>query len=99
MQWEIIISAIVGAVVSYIVAKINVLSQQKKIKAESAHVEADTNEQIRATVMLLIAPLKERIANLETELADVQDWANRLSNQVKGLGCEPVPFKEPKKAR
>lgn len=78
-------------------ALITSASQRSKIKADSEKTEADTNEQIRETVMLLIAPLKERIAALEIELADWKDWASRLVTQVESLGCEPVPFKSSRK--
>ncbi|MEN6522852.1 MAG: hypothetical protein ABFD14_03920 [Anaerolineaceae bacterium] len=97
MEWEIIISAIVGALAGVIGSMITTKSQQRKLKAESSKAEADANEQIRATVMLLIEPLKQRIAALEEELADWQDWAKRLGCQVKDLGHEPVPFKVGKK--
>jgi len=93
MEWEIIISAIVGAAAGVIGAIITTRSQQRKLKAESSRVEADTNEQIRETVMLLIEPLKKRIAALEEELADWQDWAKRLVSQLKENGHDPVPFK------
>lgn len=97
MEWEIIISAIVGAAAGVIGSYITTRSQQRKLKAESSKAEADANEQIRETVMLLLEPLKKRITALEEELADWQDWAKRLSCQVRESGREPEPFKVAKK--
>ena len=78
-------------------AMITSLSKRTKIKAESEKTEADTNEQIRQTVMALIKPLQERVAELERELLDWKDWASRLVTQIKSLGCDPVPFKSSRK--
>ena len=47
--------------------------------------------------MELIQPLRERIDELECELADWMAWANKLVTQIKGLGHDPVPFKSSKK--
>ena len=70
--------------------------QRAKVKSENDKTAAETNDLIRRTVMALMKPLQDRVDYLEKELADWMDWANRLVTQIKGLGCEPVPFK-PKK--
>ncbi len=98
------ISAIVGVVGVVAGALITGASQRHKVKAESAKAEAEAakikaeeNEQIRQTVMSLIEPLQEQINKLEQELEDWKNWADRLVTQIKGLGCEPVPFKQTSK--
>jgi uncharacterized protein HemX len=103
---EGIISAIVGVAGVVVGALITNASQQRKVKAESvkaeaeaARIKADENEQIRKTVMSLIEPLQEQINKLEQELEDWKNWADRLVTQIKGLGCEPVPFKQSKVKR
>lgn len=93
---EIIISAIVGVVGVVVGALITSASQKYKVQAETHKTEAEYNEQIRKTVMSLIEPLQKRVDELEKELADWQDWANRLVVQVKDMGCKPVPFKKNK---
>jgi seryl-tRNA synthetase len=85
-----LIGVIAGAVITS-------WSQRSKVKADSEKTEADTNEQIRQTVMALIKPLQERVAELERELADWKEWANCLVTQVESLGHEPVPFKAKRK--
>ncbi len=94
---EIIVSAFVGLVGVVIGALITSASQKRKVKAESEKTEAEANEQIRQTVMQLINPLQKRIEELEIELRDWKNWANRLVTQIEGLGCEPVPFKSSKR--
>lgn len=71
--------------------------QRAKVKSENDNTAAKTNEVIRQTVMALMKPLQDRVDDLEKELSDWMDWANRLVTQIKGLGCEPVPFKPKRK--
>ena len=94
---DLYIDAIVGLLGVIAGALITSASQRAKVKAENDKNAADTNEVIRKTVMELIAPLRKRIDELERELADWMDWADRLVTQIKGLGCDPVPFKSTKK--
>ncbi len=92
-----IVTAIIGGAGVVAGALITGLLQRRKIRAESEKDSADANEQIRKTVMALLDPLQKRVEQLETELDDWKNWAERLVHQVKCLGAEPVPFKERKK--
>ena len=100
---EGIIVAIIGFVSGIVGASLNAYFQRRKAIAEAEHTEADTNEQVRATVMLLIEPLKTRIFDLECEVAalkaensDLKAWAALLVAQVTAAGLKPVPMPERK---
>ena len=88
--------AVIGVISGVAGALITGFFQRKSVNAEADKDCADTNEQIRKTVMALIEPLKKRVDELEKELQDWKDWALALVKQIKDLGHEPVPFK-PKK--
>ncbi len=103
---ETVMVALVGLVAAVIGSGLTIYSQRHKVKAEAVKSEADANEQIRQTVMSLIQPLKDTIIDLEQkreadkremdslrlQMFKLKDWAFRLVDQLKGLGCEPVPF-------
>ena len=100
---EGIIVAIIGFVSGIVGASLNAYFQRRKAIAEAEHTEADTNEQVRATVMLLIEPLKTRIFDLECEVAALKAendalkaWAEELVRQVRCAGLEPVSMPERK---
>ena len=104
MDTGAIILTIAGAILGggTVGAIITAVVNRRKTKAEAGATEADTNEQIRQTVMSLIAPLNERIRGLECELRNVRAenaayrrWAEALVNQVKQLGGVPVPYHPP----
>jgi len=59
--------------------------------------KADYTQKIQETCIALITPLQNRIEELDTELKDWKNWAERLVKQVKKLGQEPVPFISSKK--
>jgi len=104
---ENIIVAVIGLVAGVVGAYLTAYFQRRKTSAEAEHTEADTNEQVRATVMMLIEPLKTRIFDLECEVAalkaenaELKEWAEMLVRQVRGAGLKPVamPSKtEPRK--
>ncbi len=101
---EIIVSAIAGVVGIAVGAWITGSFQRRKVgadarkaEAEALKIKAEADETIRQTVMLLLTPLQNRVTELETELRDWKNWANRLVTQIEGLGCEPVPFKSSKR--
>lgn len=88
-------SGIAGAIIAG-------LWQRRKTGAETDSQAADANEKVRATVMLLLNPLKTEIQRLGREVdqlkeenSDLRDWAERLVCQVKDLGGHPTAF-EPK---
>lgn len=92
-----IIVAIIGLVAGVVGASIPAYIQRRKTSAEAQNTEADCNEQIRATVMMLIEPLKTRIFDLECEVAALKAendalkaWAEELVRQVRGAGLKPV---------
>jgi len=89
--------AVVGVVGGIIGALITGLFQRKKVNSGIDNDTAQTNEQIRKTVMLLLTPLTNRVDELEKELRDWKNWAHALVNQLKCLGHEPVPFKPTKR--
>ena len=103
---ETVMVAIVGFLAAVAGSALTIYSQRRKVRAEANRNEADANEQIRQTVMSLIQPLKDTIIDLEQKReADKKEmdalksamekwkgWAFRLVDQLKGLGCEPVPF-------
>jgi regulator of replication initiation timing len=96
---EAIIVAIVGAGAAVIGGIIGGMFSRPKTKAETDKTFADTNEQIRETVMALIDPLKKRVEELEREVRalqcenlDLRTWAEALVEQIKSLGKEPVAY-------
>lgn len=98
-----IINAIIGVIGVGVGAGLAGFFARQKTQAEAEQAEADTNEQIRATVMLLIQPLRDRVTELETEVATLKvencglkEWAALLVKQVKGMGGVPVAMPEPK---
>ena len=100
---ENIIVAIIGLLTGGMGAILTSLFQHRKTQAEADKDCADANEQIRVTVMALIEPLKRRIDELEdevkklqTENADLKDWAQALVIQIKNMGHEPIQFKSKK---
>lgn len=100
---EGIIVAIIGVVGVGVGAFITAWFVRRKTSAEATQTEAEANEQIRATVMLLIEPLKTRIFDLECEVAalkaenaDLKAWAALLVAQVTAAGLKPVPMPERK---
>lgn len=106
MDWDIIVTVIVGLGGGAFGALITSASQRRKVhaeaneanaraekaRAEAIKIKAEADDEIRNTVMLLVDPLRKRIEELENELKGWKNWANRLVNQIKGMGCEPVPF-------
>ena len=52
--------------------------------------EMEAREQLRD---MREEDMLRKIADLETNLADWQDWARRLVHQLKSHGMDPVPFK------
>ena len=94
---ETVLVAIIGLVGVAVGAAVTGLLQRKKIQAEADKDCAETNEQIRQTVMQLLTPLTNRVDELERELKDWKAWAHALVNQLKCLGHEPVPFKPTKR--
>ena len=100
---EGIIVAIIGVVGVGVGAFITAWFVRRKTSAEATQTEAEANEQIRATVMLLIEPLKTRIFDLECEVAALKAendalkaWAEELVRQVRCAGLEPVSMPERK---
>lgn len=103
---ETVMVAIVGLVAAVIGSALTIYSQRRKVKAEANKNEAEANEQIRQTVMSLIKPLKDTITDLEQKreldkkemdalkstMEKWKSWAFRMVDQLKGMGCEPVPF-------
>jgi uncharacterized protein HemX len=93
-----LIIAIIGAVGGACGALIVGLFQRKKTKAETnklnadaASVEADTNEQIRLTVMSLIEPLQNRIKDLERRVDQLESriarYLKRIVYLMDGIRC------------
>lgn len=92
-----VIVAIVGVVGGVIGSAITAFFNRRKSAAETEHTEADANEQVRVTVMMLLEPLKTRITELECEIAvlraenvDLKAWSEALVRQVISLGAQPV---------
>jgi phage tail tape-measure protein len=91
-----IVIAFFGFLGVVIGAFITGILQRKKNNAEADKSTAEANEQIRKTVMSLIQPLENKVNDLERELQDWKNWALALVQQIKKMGCEPVPFKSHK---
>lgn len=101
---EPIIIALVGAISALIGGLVAGLFGRAKNLAEADRSAADANEQIRETVMALIQPLKDRVAELEREVellqcenANLRLWAEALVAQLKEAGKEPVEYKRLRK--
>jgi type II secretory pathway pseudopilin PulG len=91
-----IVIAIIGFLGVVVGAFVTGILQRKKNNAEADKSTAEANEQIRKTVMSLIQPLENKVNDLERELQDWKNWALALVQQIKKMGCEPVPFKSHK---
>lgn len=92
-----VLSAIIGGVSGILGALIVQLFAVKKNNADAAGTIAEASAN-------LIKPLKEEIeqlrsenknirgeiSGLQKELADWQDWATRLEEQIRSLGHEPI---------
>ena len=97
---SVIVVALISAASGIAGAVIAGAWQRGKMQADADGVKADTNEQIRETVMGLITPLRERIEDLECEVVDLNNWARELVCQVQGLGGQPVAYKRsPRKTK
>lgn len=101
---EPIIIAIVGAIAALVGGLVAGLFGRAKTHADADKSAADANEQIRETVMALIQPLKDRVAELEREVellqcenAGLKLWAEALVAQLKKVGQEPAEYKLQKK--
>ena len=87
---------VAGAIITGFWQRKKVASEAVKSEADADKSAAEANEQIRKTVMSLIQPLESKVDELEKELQDWKNWALALVQQIKKLGCEPVPFKSHK---
>jgi hypothetical protein len=84
---------IIGAIAG-LAGLVTALVSTRRVKSQNFRDCADANESIAAAVKTLIEPLEKRVRDLERELAEWKNWAERLVRQVKKLGHEPVPFVE-----
>lgn len=95
---EAIIVALIGAGAGAFGALLGAFVQRRQNKASAKKDETQAADQITEIAMKLIAPLKTRIDELEAEVAELKarnvqliSWAEKLCEQVKALGGEPLP--------
>ena len=96
---EYVIPAALGLIGVVVGALIQSASQRAKIKAEVRKADAESTEFIRQTCMGLIEPLQGRIDELEVELKDWMDCAERRAEQLRARDLVPAPFKSSNKRR
>ncbi len=104
---DTVLVAVIGVVGGAVGALLTGLLQHKKVRAETGKVNAeagkvqaeadkdcaDTNEQIRKTVMSLLEPLSDRVTELESELAEWKALASSLGDRVTELEAELADWK------
>lgn len=97
-----VVIATIGAIISLI----TLLSQRRKDKAEAKKAEADAartdserqkledeiTERVLARAREDMQRMQAEIDDLRSELMRYQEWATRLTKQVRALGGEPVPM-------
>jgi hypothetical protein len=94
--------AIIGALggVAGLAALFRIRAQNKADESKAKVDDASAADAIKRAALDLLKPYQEeqalmrkRIDELEAEINDVRGWAERLANQVRELGGEPVPFR------
>ena len=90
---------VVIALISGLVSLITLLSQQRKDTADAAKVESERQkledeitERVLARAREDMQRMQLEIDDLRSELLRYQEWATRLTKQVRALGGEPVPM-------
>jgi predicted nucleic acid-binding Zn-ribbon protein len=105
---EGILIAVIGAVVAVVTSLLTQhVTLRKWELGEKIKIDADATVAITNASMSLIQPLRDEIASLRednvkineeldelrSELEKWKDWAERLANQIRDIGHEPVPMR------
>lgn len=107
----IIISALVGPAMSLLLnhylSKKKVIAEIGEDSATAAEASAHAVQMYAeelANVRKELGTLRKEVDDLQliiaeqrSSIADLKDWADRLSHQVHSLGGVPVPFRQTKK--